>query len=99
MSLAIKQIYTRPSVDIPFFTPDSEFREYQNRTYVEPGHILFQQTTFTDDKLTQINFIVFANRGSRILFLSDERIRQEVESRIQYNKDNNVTVKRIFMLD
>lgn len=99
MSLAIKQIYTRPNVDIPFYSPSIEFKEYQNRKYVESGHILFQQTTFTDDKLTQISFVVFADRQSRILFLSDEQIKQDVELRIQYNEDNNITVKRIFMLD
>jgi hypothetical protein len=99
MSIAIKQIYTRPSVDIPFWAPSSEYKEYQNKNYVETGHVLFQQTTYSDDKLSQINFIVFANRESRILFLSDERCKEEVEERIEYNQLNNILTRRIFMLD
>lgn len=99
MSLAIKQIYTRPNLDIPFFAPSPEFIQYKYNNYVKKAHILFQQTTFSEDKLTQVNFIVFANRESRILFLSDEQVNAEIDNRMKYNQINNITTERIFILD
>lgn len=99
MNLAIKSIYTRPSIEVPFYVQLEEFKEYKNKNYMEPGHILFQQVSFSDDKLTQISFAVFANRESRILCLSDDRIREDVSNRVKHNQINNITTTRIYMLE
>jgi hypothetical protein len=99
MSIAIKKIYTRPSLDVDFYKASPELSEHEYKTYIEPGHILFKQGTFSEDKLTQVTFIVFADRESRILYLSDPHCIRRAQEREEYNSKNNIKVETFYMMD
>jgi hypothetical protein len=99
MSIAIKKNYTRPSLDVDFYKASPEFSEYEYKTYIEKGHILFKQGTFSEDKLTHVTFIVFADRESRILYLSDPHCIRRAEERAEYDAKNNIKVETVYMID
>lgn len=92
MSIEVVQIFTRPTVETPWFhdTWPASHLEYIQKTFKDTGKYSGSREISEDGRILTVTHI-FADEDAQFEFMTDEYLADMVVKRDQHNSSNNIT--------
>ena len=87
-------IYTRPSTDIPFYTPLPNVIQHIDTVWRADDKMVTSEI-LSDDGLTKISNITFKDVTQWLEFIDDEIIKVYIADRNNYHSENSITITRL----
>jgi hypothetical protein len=91
MSIEVVQIFTRPTVETPWFhdTWPASHLEYIQKTFKDTGKYSGSREISEDGRILTVTH-TFADEVAQLEFISDEYLASMAANRDQYNANNNI---------
>lgn len=86
----------RPDISVKFPVVTEEFTIYQHDNYVCTGKISYKDLHVSGDKLSKTMIMVFASREDYEAYKTDATVRENLDVRDQYCKDNAITFTLLY---
>jgi len=91
----VQRVFTRPSADIAFYQPTTEFRTHFKTAYKDSGKILSNTVTLSEDRLKQVISTMWTDEATWNAYREDPVCVEHFTARNAYNEANSITDDRV----
>lgn len=92
LKLKVWRSETRPNTGVSFWSLSAEDRQYIDETYKTAGLLLDEETTISDDQLTQTRTLTWTKvPGMVTILLDDETLKAQEAKNDEYNQLHGIT--------
>jgi PHP family Zn ribbon phosphoesterase len=89
-------VYTRPNTSVAWYAQPASYAELFKTELLDTGKIILSAVTYSADNLTKTHQATWLNDADRIAWVSRETTQAEINNRIIYNAENNITLDIVY---
>jgi ABC-type tungstate transport system permease subunit len=90
----VQRVFTRPSADIAFYQPTTEFRTHYKSAYKDTGKILSNTVTISEDRSKQVISTMWSDEATWNAYREDAICMEHFAARNAYNDQFSITGER-----
>ena len=90
----VQRVFTRPSADVAFYQPTTEFRTHYKAAYKETGKILSTTVTISQDQLKQVISTMWTDEATWNAYREDPICMDHFAARNAYNESISIVGDR-----